>query len=153
MSALTLARKGLFPTITSDLFDPTTFFGPRLFDFNNDLFDLDLSVKIPSVNILENTKDYKIQMAAPGLEKKDFHVSVDNGMLTISAEKKMETKEEETNFTRKEFSFNTFSRTFRLPENCLPEKVDAKYENGILTLLLPKKEVTMKKTPKEIKVS
>lgn len=151
MGALT--KRGLLPTLTSNLFDPANLFSPKVWDWDNDFFDLDLSNRIPSVNIIENAKDFKIEMAAPGLEKKDFHITAEKGMLTISAEKKTETKEEKENYMRKEFSYNTFTRSFRLPENCLPEKVDAKYENGVLSLLLPKKEVTISAPPKEIKVS
>ncbi|MBL0105212.1 MAG: Hsp20/alpha crystallin family protein [Bacteroidetes bacterium] len=92
-------------------------------------------------------------MAAPGMEKKDFHVSVEGGTLTIRSEKKEEIKEKKENYTRREFSYNSFIRSFRLPDNCLPEKIDAKYENGILTLVLPKKEVIAQKAVKEIKVS
>ena len=79
------------------------------------------------------------------MEKKDFKIALDNGMLTISAEKKEESKEEKENFTRREFTFNRFSRSFRMPDNCLPDKIDAKYENGLLLLTLPKKEITITK--------
>jgi len=140
-----------FPTLTNELLD-TGFFSPRLWDFG-DLVGSDWAVNVPSVNIAENDKNYMIELAAPGLEKKDFKITMDNGMLTISAEKKEEKKEVKDNYVRKEFSFNKFSRSFRLPENCLFEKIDAKYDNGVLKLMLPKKEVTVTKPKKEIKVS
>ena len=153
MSALTLQRKSLLPSWTSDLFDTGKLFSPGLLDFNGDFPALDFASRIPTVNIIENDKDYKLEMAVPGMEKKDFHINVENDMLTVRSEKKEEMKENKENYTRREFSYSSFSRSFRLPENCLPEKIDAKYENGILKLLLPKKEVTLSKPVKEIKVS
>lgn len=153
MSSLTLSKKSLFPKWTNDLFDSGTFFSPNLLEFDGDLPSWDLLSKVPTVNVIENTKDFKLEMAAPGKEKKDFKISLDNHDLTISSEKKEETKEKKENYMRREFSYNSFSRTFRLPENCLPEKIEAKYENGILTLTLPKKEVTVSKPVKEIKIS
>ncbi len=154
MTALaTLARKSLLPALTSDLFDTGSLLSPRIWDMDGDFFDLDIATRVPSVNIIENTKDFKIELAAPGLEKKDFKVAVDNGMLTISAEKKEETKEENENFTRREFSYNSFCRSLRLPDNCLPDKIEAKYENGLLRLTLPKRDLGISKAVKEIKVS
>jgi HSP20 family protein len=123
-----------------------------MLDFTNDFGGSDWATNVPSVNIVENEKDFKIELAAPGLEKKDFKIAMENGMLMISAEKKEEKKEEKENYMRREFSFNKFSRSFRLPENCLTEKIDAKYENGVLRLLLPKKEVKVMNPAKEIKV-
>lgn len=151
MSALTLSRRSLFPAMTSDLFEPG-FLAPRILGRDGELLDFDFANFMPSVNIIENTKDFKIEMAAPGLEKKDFKVTVLNGMLTISSEKKEEKKEEHENYTFREFSFKNFSRSFRLPENCMPEKIDAKYENGILWVAIPKKELAITKAQKEIKV-
>jgi len=151
MTTSAQSKKSSLPSLTSDLFDTEKFFSPRIWDFNNDFFDG--NGRVPSVNIVENGKDYKIELAAPGREKSDFNVSVDNDMLTISSEKSEETNEEKENYTRREFSYNSFSRSFRLPENCLPEKIEAKYENGLLRLSIPKKEIKPVKTPKEIKVA
>lgn len=153
MSALTLKRKSLLPTITSNFFDGGSLLGPKFFDLDSDLLDFEIASRIPSVNIKENTIDFKIEMAAPGLEKKDFKINIENDMLNISSEKEEEKKEEEENYTRREYSYNSFSRSFRLPENCLPDKIDAKYDNGILRISIPKKEVAVTKVPKEIKVS
>jgi HSP20 family protein len=150
---LTLPRRSLLPSWTNDLFDTGKFFEPSLLDFDGDFPVSDFATRIPSVNITENEKNFKIEMAAPGLEKKDFKIEVENGALWISAEKKEETKEEKKNFTRREFSYNSFSRSFRLPENCWPDKIEAKYDSGILKLMLPKKEVTVSKPAKEIKIS
>lgn len=152
MTTLAVKKRSSLPW-ASELFDAGNFFGPSLLDFNGDFPGMDLSIRVPSVNIIENEKDFKIELAAPGLEKKDFKVEFEKGILNISAEKKVESKEEKENYTRKEYSYNSFSRSFRLPENSLPEKIDAKYENGILRLILPKKEITFSKPVKEIKVS
>jgi HSP20 family protein len=151
MAPLTLSRRTLMPSWTGSLLDTGSLFGSFLPEFDGD-FPMRFGYNLPQVNIVENTKDYRIEMAAPGLTKKDFHIDVDNDVLTIRSEKKEETKEEKENYTCREFSYSRFSRSFRLPDNCLPEKIDAKYENGILMLSLPKKEVTVTKPAKEIKI-
>jgi len=144
-------RDNLFPTWSNDLFDTGRFLSPRLFDFGSDAFDF--ANRVPSVNITENEKEFKIEMAAPGVERKDFKVEVENGVLCISSEKEKESKEEKKNYTRREYSYNSFSRSFTLPDNSSPDKIDAKYENGVLNITLPKKEVAVSKPVKEIKVS
>lgn len=153
MTQLVKRNRSVIPSIVSDFFDTGRLF-PSVFELEKDLFDFNGgSLVIPNANIVENGKDYKIEVAAPGLEKKDFKVEVDNGILTVSAEKEEEQKEERKNYRRREFSYRSFSRSFALPENSLPDKIEAKYDNGILTLSLPKKEVTVSKPVKEIKVS
>lgn len=146
-------NESVFPSLMSNFFNADRFFGPSILDFDGGLLDLDNSLVVPEVNIIENGKDYKIELAAPGLEKKDFKVEVQNGVLSISAEKEEETKEKDKNFRRREFSYNSFCRSFTLPENLLSDKIDAKYENGILRLTLPKKEVAISKPVKQIKVA
>jgi len=153
MSSLTLSQKSLLPKLASDLFDTGNLFTPRMWDFDTDLMDAGFARSIPSVNIIENNVDFKIDVAAPGLDKKDFKISVENNTLSVSAEKSKETKTEKENFSRREFSYSNFTRSFRLPENCIPDKIEAKYDNGILRLSLPKKEVTVTKAQREIKVS
>jgi HSP20 family protein len=106
----------------------------------------------PDANIVEGEKDFKIELAAPGLERKDFKIELDGGLLTISSEKKEEKEESQKNFLRKEFSYSSFSRNFTLPENSVSDKIEAKYESGILNVIIPKKEVTLSKPKKEIKV-
>lgn len=152
MSVLVKRNRNLFPTLVSDFLDTDLALRPSLFDFDGSFFK-GLRNNLPSVNITEDEKNFKFELAAPGLEKKDFKVETDNGTLTISSEKEKESKEEKENYFRKEFSYSSFSRSFQLPENSLPEQIDAKYENGILKLTLPKKEVTIAKPKKEIKVS
>jgi HSP20 family protein len=146
-----LKRESLFPRWTSDLLDTGKFLSPRLFDFDGDGFDF--ANRVPSVNVTENEKEFKIEMAAPGLERKDFKMEVENGVLYISSEKEEESKEEKKNYTRREYSYNSFIRSFTLPDNSLPDKINAKYENGVLNITLPKKEVTVSKPAKQIKIS
>jgi HSP20 family protein len=154
MTLVAKKRNGsLFPELVNSFFNADRFFGPGLIDFNGGLLDRESAMVLPDANIIENEKDFRIELAAPGLERKDFKVQVEEGVLTISAEKEEEKKEENKNFRRREFSYNSFSRSFTLPDNCFDDKIDAKYENGVLRLSIPKKEVTISKAVKEIKVS
>ncbi len=151
--SLIVRKRATLPSLVNDFFETGRLF-PSVFDLNSNLFDFDGgSLLVPNANIIEEEKDFKIELAAPGLEKKDFKVEVNNNVLTISAEKEEEKKEEHKNYKRREFSYNSFSRSFTLPENSLPDRIDAKYENGVLTLLLPKKEVSVSKPAKQIKVA
>jgi len=152
MSIVVKRNRNLFPEFFNNFFDTDVFELPSLVDFNGGLSSSLIS-KIPSANIAESNEDFKIEIAAPGFEKKDFKVHVDNNVLTISSEKEEETKEEEENYRRREFSYSSFERSFQLPENSIPDKIEAKYENGILQLTLPKKEVVVSKPKKEIKVA
>jgi HSP20 family protein len=152
---MTLAKRNraALPSLASDFFDNGRLF-PNVFDLDTNLFDYDGgALMVPDANIVENEKDFKIELAAPGLDRNDFKVEVNNGVLTISAEKEEEEKEENENYKRREFSYSSFSRSFTLPENSVQDKIDAKYENGILRLTLPKKEVTISKPAKQIKVA
>ena len=121
--------------------------------FNDDVMLRDYSGHVPSVNITENEKSYSIEVSAPGFEKKDFNVKVEDGMLTVSGEHKTEKNEENKNFVRKEFNYGSFSRSFNLVDLIDEEKIDAKYENGILRIELPKNEKAKAKNVKEIKIS
>ena len=105
----------------------------------------------PAVNIIENDNQFKMELAAPGLKKEDFKISVNDNTLNISAETKSETKESNDRFTRKEFSFNSFSRSFNLHELVNIEGINANYENGIMTVTLPKLEEAKPKA-REIKI-
>jgi HSP20 family protein len=139
-----------FPSLRNDLLS-SNFFIPRLFDFEDDF--LNRSIGVPLANITEDNKEYRIDLSVPGMKRDDFKVDVDNGILTISSEKEEEKKEDDKNYRRREFSFTSFSRTFTLPENTDESKIDAKYDNGMLQLTIPKKEVTVSKAKKQIKVS
>ncbi len=98
-------------------------------------------LKTPAVNIKDNDKNFEIEVAAPGLNRDDFEVTIENNILSISCEKEEKTEEKEENYTREEFNYTAFSRSFSLPENVDSESVDAKYRDGVLTLTLKKKEV------------
>lgn len=133
-------------TLLSDFFDTDRFFSDRFFrDFNAE------KEWIPAVNVVENDKDFNIELSAPGFKKEDFKINVENGILNISAETKKEKEEKDKNFTRQEFRYDAFSRSFTLPENASDEKIDAKYEDGILRLSLGKKVISAPKR-KEITV-
>ena len=97
--------------------------------------------KMPAVNIKDNDKNYEIELAAPGLSKDDFEVSIDNSVLTISCEKEEKKEETADNYTREEFNYSAFSRSFSLPENVDEGGVDAAYEDGVLTIKLKKLEI------------
>ena len=107
---------------------------------------------VPAVNIKESDTLVEIQLAAPGFKKEDFKIAVENDVLTIGAEVKKEEEEKKDSYTRKEFSYSSFSRSFNLPEFLETENVKAVYENGILNIALPKK-AEVKTAPKEIKIS
>jgi len=110
----------------------------------NDLFQKDW---MPAVNVSETDTSYEIEMAVPGMKKEDFNVKIDDGVLTISSERKEE-REEKKNFTRKEFSYRSFNRSFTLPENAKEEEVKARYEDGILKLEILKNKVTVSNAKK-----
>ena len=134
---------------------PANMLDRNLLDIESDLFPARLGVNVPSVNIRETPKDYVLEVAAPGLERKDFNIEVKDNTLNISAEKeeKKEEKKENNGYYRKEYSFNSFRRSFSLPENVKEGEIDAKYENGILKVTLPKVKETPAKPSKKIPVS
>ncbi len=145
MSTLATTTARMFPAFTS-LWE----------DFlNKDLleWDGDLTTTTPSVNVKETDKDFKIELAAPGIKKEDFIIELQNNVLTISTEKK-EKKEEklEGKFLRREFSYRAFQRSFALPENCERDSIKATYTDGILNINLNKKYVEAITTSKKIQV-
>jgi len=103
-------------------------------------FVREFSGDVPSVNIIENENDFVLELAAPGKTKEDFKINLENQLLTISSEVKEEKEETKKNYTRREFVFNSFSRSFTLPKNIIHDKVAADYKDGILRITLPKKE-------------
>lgn len=108
---------------------------------------------VPRVNIVETNDDFKVEMAAPGMSKKDFHVELDNDMLTILSEMSSDTQGRDQSFTRKEFSYQSFKRSFYLPNMVESDMIEAKYKDGILSLTIPKKEEAKKKPIKTIAIS
>lgn len=107
-------------------------------------------VTIPAVNISENKERFDVTIAAPGMKKDDFNIDVDGNTLTISAETREEKEEKENRYTRKEYSYSSFSRGFSLPDGVNKDKIDASYDNGILKLSLPKTEEAKKAASKHI---
>ena len=134
---------------------PSTLLDRDFFDFESDQMPARLGMNVPSVNISETPKDYILEVAAPGLERKDFNIEIDNHTLCISAEKeeKKEEKEEDNGYTRKEYSYNSFSRSFTLPDDVKENNIDAKYVDGILKLTVPKAKESTPKAVKKITVS
>jgi HSP20 family protein len=108
---------------------------------------------LPSANIIDEKERFLVELAAPGLEKEDFKISLAENVLSISVEKEEKSEENKDNYARKEFSYTSFKRGFNIPDTIQTEKIRAEYENGILQLALPKKEEAIVKPPKEIKIS
>jgi len=116
--------------------------------FENDFFEED--ALMPAMNIIEHDQDFEIEFAAPGFDKKDFEVIIDGDMLNVSGEKKTKAEVKEESYTRKEFSYNSFKRSMRLPESInLDKKIKATYKDGILKFNLLKKEEA-KVLPKKV---
>ncbi len=139
-----------YPTSPS-FFDK--FFEGNLMDWNNSNFS-NTDTTLPAVNVKENGDAFVIEVAAPGMTKDDFKVNYDNGNLTISSERKNEKNEERENYTRREFSYQSFQRSFTVPENVVSgEKIGASYKDGILIINLPKREEVKPKPSREIKIS
>lgn len=110
------------------------------------------TMNVPAVNITETKDDYLVSLAVPGMKKDDFKIDVDGNMLTISSEKEETKEEKDKRFTRKEYNFSSFTRTFTLPEEINKEKIEAKYEEGVLKIALPRKEEAKKLIAKHIAV-
>lgn len=131
---------------TSEFFDVDSLFGRNLLR--------PFEKTIPAVNISEDEKSYKVDVVAPGMKKDNFKVNVEDDILTISAEAKFETKEEDESrqYSRREYTHNSFTRSFRLPDNAKDDSISANYEDGVLKLTIPKTKSQVKST-KEIKVN
>lgn len=134
---------------------------PGLFDrfFENDLFDWsnrnysNTNTTLPAVNIKEDKDGFEVEMSAPGLDKKDFKIEINNKVLTISSEKTVENEAKEgEQFTRREFSYQSFNRSFTLPETVEDNRIKAKYEKGILYVSIPKKEEAKPKPVRQIDI-
>lgn len=125
------------PMMNSFVFDD--FFKPW-----NEWFDdsklMNKVVTVPPVNIKESNKQYNVSLAVPGMKKEDFKINIEGNMLTISAEKEENKEEKDEKFSRKEYSFSSFSRSFTIPDDVKQEHIDAAYDNGVLIIHLPRKE-------------
>lgn len=114
----------------------------RVFDdfFNNIPARTNFGGTLPAVNVKETEDDYLVELAVPGLKKEDFKVEINEGVLTIAAERKTENEEKKEGYTRREFSYTNFTRRFTLPETADENNISASYNDGILAINLPKKE-------------
>ena len=137
---------------------------PTLSNWLDDIFNRDLipsvftsnfntGITLPKVNIKETANDFAVEMAVPGLKKSDFQIEIDNQVLSISTETKEENERKEENYTRREFGYSSFKRTFTLPKSVNADKINASYNEGILSILLPKKEEAKQKPARSIKIS
>jgi HSP20 family protein len=107
---------------------------------------------LPAVNIIESKDDFQLEVAAPGLKKEDFQINLQNNKLTVSVEKKVESEGSSPKYSRKEFSYSHFQRSFSLPQTINNEGIEATYTDGILKIAIPKKEEAKIKEPKQIQV-
>jgi HSP20 family protein len=139
-----MKRSGLFPGMIDDF-------------FRNELFSPawtnQLNRQLPAVNISEDEDAFHVELAAPGLKREDFKINLDGHLLTIGAETKAQSETKEGNYSRREFNYSSFSRSFTLPEELVDaEKISARYENGVLNLSIPKKETAKPKGPRVIDI-
>lgn len=147
-------RRPFGSLVSQDFFDMDEFFDNRVWGrellpdrfWNNKRSE-------PALNIKETDDNFEIELAAPGFSKKDFEITIDDGCLNISAEKSTSEEEKEENYTRREFSYNAFERSLQLPDSVREEAIKAKYNDGILSFNLTKKEEAKKRPPKVIEVS
>ena len=134
---------------------------PSMFDnwFDNDLFNWEYNnhqaeATLPAVNIKENADAFKVEMAVPGFDKKDFKINLDHNVLTIASEKKVENEHKNgERYTCREYSYQSFSRSFTLPDAANGDKISAKYDNGILNVEIPKREEAKPKPMRQIAIA
>ena len=126
------------------------FFGD---DFLSNFFDNSNVGTVPAVNIIESKDEFAIEVAAPGLEKKDFNIDFHNNLLSISCQKEHKSEQKDEKIMRREFSYTAFKRSFTLPEGADSDKIKASYKEGILTVSIPKKEEAKEKPARQISIS
>ena len=141
-------RRQLFPTVSS--FFDNWFMDDFPMAFQSDIFS---GVTLPQVNITETADNYSIDMAVPGLKKSDFNIDVEKDVLSISTELEDSRTQTEGQYTRKEFEYASFKRTFKIPDTVDSDKINASYTDGILRLNLPKREEAKEKPPRTIEIS
>ena len=141
----------MLPTITKRTFSP--FYMSNLFD--DDFFPVvsNRNSSMPAVNIREDEQNYTLELAVPGIDKKDLKIDMNEDVLTISSETKNENEEEKDGYKRKEFSYSSFCRSFYIPENVNRDKIGASYKDGILSVELPKQEEEKNKITRQVKIS
>ncbi|HOB78373.1 MAG: Hsp20/alpha crystallin family protein [Bacteroidales bacterium] len=142
----------LLPVSRSESFLPRIideFFGD---DFLKDFFYMPEQFNVPAVNVVEDENKFQIEVAAPGFKKEDFKVQLDNDVLTIYTEKKEEKEEKDKRYRRREFNYQSFTRSFIVPDYIDKDKIDAEYKDGILFISLPKLKEKIESKGKEIKI-
>jgi HSP20 family protein len=141
----------MLPTLTRRNFRP--FYWPNIFD--NDFFPVlsNGGSLMPAVNIREDDKNYVLDLAIPGIDKKDLKIDMNEDVLTISSEMKNESEDSRDGYKRKEFSYSSFCRSFYIPENVNREIIKANYKDGILSVELPKQEEGKNKITRKIEIS
>ncbi len=139
-----LRRRSLLPNFVDE------FFGDDLF---SRVFDASENITMPSVNIKEGKEDYSIEVAAPGFDKKDFRIDLNNNVLEISSEKEVKNEEKDEKVMRREFRYASFKRSFTLPDTVEADKIKASYKDGILSIHIPKKEEAKVKPVRQIAIS
>ncbi|SDL37346.1 Hsp20/alpha crystallin family protein [Kriegella aquimaris] len=144
MSLVKFKRRPWGNLVDSDFFETDDFFnGGSLLE----------KISEPAMNVKETDDNFEVELAAPGYEKKDFEVNIDNGCLNISAESSNSKEEDKGNYSRKEFSYSSFAKSLRLPDSVTEDEVKATYKDGVLKFKLAKKEEAKKHTPKKVKIS
>jgi len=141
----------MLPTITKRNFRP--FYMGSIFD--DDFFPVMSNnvSSMPAVNIKEDDKEFMLDLAVPGIDKKDLKIDINEDVLTISSETKNESEENKDGYKRKEFSYTSFCRSFQIPENVNREKIEANYKDGILSVSLPKFEEEKNKISRQVNIS
>ncbi|MGC1515421.1 MAG: Hsp20 family protein [Maribacter sp.] len=132
----------LFPAVMNEIFKPDWFGGME-----------NSRTALPAVNIMENEKGFELELFAPGRVKEDFNIEIDDAVLTVSSELKVDERAESVKFTRREFKLSSFKRAFNLPDTVATEGISARYENGILKFNLPKKEEALPKPKRTIELA
>ncbi|MGF1584011.1 MAG: Hsp20/alpha crystallin family protein [Bacteroidales bacterium] len=138
-------RRSSMPAIVDD------FFGRDM--LSNFFDDFQTGISVPAVNIIEGKDDFRIEVAAPGLDKKDFTIDVKNNVLFITSEKRNEDEQNGEKYMRREFSYSSFKRSFSLPNSVDSDKIKATHKDGVLSIQIPKKEEAKEKPPKQIQIN
>ncbi|WP_276390213.1 Hsp20/alpha crystallin family protein [Eudoraea chungangensis] len=140
---MSIIRKNnvVFPSLMNDIFKPDWFGGLE----NHTSY-------VPAVNIMENETDFQLELFVPGRKREDFNVEIDEQVLTISSELSQENKTENNNYSRKEYSYESFKRAFTLPESVDEDAIKASYKDGVLKFVLPKKEEALPKPKRLIEI-
>lgn len=125
--------------------------------FDDEFFNMNFSpsgTTLPSTNIRETKDDFIVEVAAPGMKKEDFNIELNNNLLTISSERREDAgdKDKEGSYTRREFSYQSFQRSFTLPSTIEGENISARYADGVLHILIPKREEAKQKPPRTIQI-